>query len=117
LSSTPSDCLETGESSFTRPSRIARRTTPVIYLNGPEPVLVASNGGARTHPHWYLNLDVNPRAEITKLRDRRSVFAETVNGDLHARLWAQAVDIYPPYATYQANTQRQIPVVRLRNVR
>jgi hypothetical protein len=30
--------------------------------------------------------------------------------------WARAVAVYPAYATYQANTQRQIPVVLLREI-
>jgi F420H(2)-dependent quinone reductase len=93
-----------------------RRTTPLIYLEGADPALVASNGGASTNPQWYLNLEVDPLAEVGRGRDRRSVLAETVDGELRTRLWAQAVEIYPAYATYQANTQRQIPVVLLREI-
>jgi F420H(2)-dependent quinone reductase len=93
-----------------------RRTTPLIYLEGASPALVASNSGASTNPQWYLNLKVDPYAEITTGHDRRAVLAETVNGELRARLWAKAVGIYPPYATYQANTRRQIPVVLLREI-
>jgi F420H(2)-dependent quinone reductase len=92
------------------------RTTPLIYLEGADPALVASNGGASTNPQRYLNLEVDPLAEVRRGRDRRSVLAETVDGELRTRLWAQAVEIYPAYATYQANTQRQIPVVLLREI-
>jgi hypothetical protein len=29
-------------------------------------------------------------------------------------LWEQMVGIYPPYADYQAKTDRRIPIVRVR---
>ena len=39
-----------------------QRTTPLLYLkDGDNLVLVASNGGAPTHPVWWLNLQGNRR--------------------------------------------------------
>jgi len=75
--------------------------------------VVASQGGAPTHPVWYLNLRANPECE---LRDRDVVTARrarTLDGDERAEWWIRAVAAYPPYADYQEKTERVIPVVLL----
>jgi deazaflavin-dependent oxidoreductase (nitroreductase family) len=38
------------------------------------------------------------------------VTVREVTGDEKATWWARAVAAYPPYAEYQANTEREIPV-------
>src|SRR5512134_392916 len=41
------------------------RTTPLIYLeDGERVVLVASQGGFPKHPIWYLNLGAHPAVEF-----------------------------------------------------
>src|SRR5580704_7531165 len=41
------------------------RTLPLIYSPyGAAVVVIASHGGAPTHPSWYLNLLANPLAEV-----------------------------------------------------
>ncbi len=72
--------------------------------------LVASKGGAPTHPVWYYNLLVDPRIE---LRDGPSVWdmvVRVVDGDERATWWERAVAAYPDYASYQDKTEREIPV-------
>ena len=76
-----------------------------------EYALVASKGGAPTHPVWYHNLTANPD-EVT-IQDGPAPFAVTVRevaGDERAAWWDRAVAAYPPYAEYQQKTDRQIPV-------
>ena len=90
------------------------RTTPVIYVPGLEPTLVASNGGAARHPQWYLNLEQTPEAAIEVGRERHLVRAEVVEGEERERRWAEAVALYPDYATYQARSPRRLPVIALR---
>ena len=41
------------------------------------------------------------------MRDYR---AREVFADEKAQWWARAVEAYPPYADYQAKTEREIPV-------
>src|SRR5437764_13649815 len=42
-----------------------QRTVPLLYLmDGRDVVLVASNGGAASHPTWWLNLQAAPEAWI-----------------------------------------------------
>lgn len=73
--------------------------------------LVASMGGAPKHPVWYYNLKADPWA--VTIQDGPEPFAvevREVNGDERATWWERAVAAYPPYAEYQARTERQIPV-------
>lgn len=94
-----------------------KRTVPVMYVPGDEPVLVASNGGSPTHPAWYLNLLADPRARIEIDGEPREVAARTVSGAERKRFWPRAVEIYPAYADYQRRTRRELPVVVLEPVR
>jgi deazaflavin-dependent oxidoreductase (nitroreductase family) len=59
--------------------------------------LIASNYGRRNHPAWYHNLRAHPSAEL----DGRPVRAVEVEGEQRARIWEQALETYPGYATYQ----------------
>lgn len=90
-----------------------KRTVPVMYVPGEEPVLVASNGGSPSHPAWYLNLLADPRATIEVEGKRREVLARPVSGEEREPLWRRAVEIYPAYAGYQQRTARELPVVVL----
>jgi deazaflavin-dependent oxidoreductase (nitroreductase family) len=76
-------------------------------------VIIASKGGAPTHPAWYLNLLANPDCEIQVAHDHYRVTARTAQGDERETLWRQLAEIYPPYNDYQAATTRKIPVVVL----
>jgi F420H(2)-dependent quinone reductase len=73
--------------------------------------LVASKGGAPSHPVWYYNLKADPAAVV--LQDGPEPFGVEVRelaGDERAQWWQRAVAAYPPYADYQEKTQRMIPV-------
>lgn len=90
----------------------AIRKTPLMRVaDGKNYILVASQGGAPTHPQWYHNLMADPNVEI---RDKTEVYQmrvrEVVDPLERERLWEIAVKAYPPYAEYQAKTERLIPV-------
>ena len=90
----------------------AIRKTPLMRVaDGDSYVLVASRGGAPTHPLWYYNLKADPDVEI---RDETRTYAmrarEVVDPDERRRLWEIAVEAFPPYADYQEKTDRLIPV-------
>ena len=94
------------------------RQTPLSYTkDGDAYVVIASDGGSRHHPDWYLNLESHDGAVIELGGRRQPVLAETVTGDERDRLWRRAVRSYGGYAGYQARTEREIPVVRLTPVR
>jgi deazaflavin-dependent oxidoreductase (nitroreductase family) len=90
----------------------AIRKTPLMrVVDGKNYILVASQGGAPKHPLWYYNLKAEPNVEI---RDKTEVYKmrvrEVVDPDERQRLWAIAVEAYPPYQDYQDKTDRIIPV-------
>ncbi|HEX4984156.1 MAG TPA: nitroreductase family deazaflavin-dependent oxidoreductase [Ilumatobacteraceae bacterium] len=77
-----------------------------------EYALVASYGGAPTHPAWYRNLTADPGA--VQVQDGPQPFDVTVrevHGDERAAWWDRAVAVFPNYAEYQTKTDRQIPVL------
>lgn len=67
-------------------------------------------GGAPKHPVWYFNLVKNPHVELQDGPEKHDYLAREVTGDEKAIWWERAVAAYPPYADYQAKTERQIPV-------
>ncbi len=92
-------------------SRNIRKIALMRVEHAGEYALVASKGGASTHPVWYYNLVANPD-EVT-IQDGREPFevrVREVNGDERGVWWERAVAAYPPYADYQKKTDRQIPV-------
>jgi deazaflavin-dependent oxidoreductase (nitroreductase family) len=91
-----------------------RITLPLIYgRSGPSYVVVASKGGAPTHPAWYLNLVARSRVEVQAAERKFQAVARTASGAERQRLWKLMADIYPPYDDYQRGTPREIPIVVL----
>lgn len=88
------------------------RKTPLMRVeHDDEYALVASVGGAPKNPVWYHNLVANPTA--VTLQDGPAPFdavVREIDGDERELWWERAVAAYPPYADYQRNTERRIPV-------
>ena len=77
-------------------------------------LVVASFGGSAKHPAWYVNLAKNPDKVWIEVNGRRvKVRPASLKGDERADAWRRITTAAPNYATYQANTDREIPVVRL----
>lgn len=90
------------------------RTSALIYgRDGDEYLIVASTGGAPTHPKWYLNLVDHPEAEIQVRADRIPVVARTASPEEKPRLWKVMTNDWPNYDVYQTRTDREIPLVVL----
>ena len=90
----------------------AIRKTPLMRVkDGDGYVLVGSRGGLPKDPVWVHNLRANPKIE---LRDETVVrpmqVREVADKAERDRLWKLAVAAFPPYADYQAKTERQIPL-------
>lgn len=91
-----------------------RRTTPLLYLrDGDRYVTVASNGGTREHPAWWLNLKAHPEATVEVGGRKVRVRAQEADLEQKARLWPRLVEMYSSYEDYQRKTDREIPVVVL----
>lgn len=89
-------------------------TLPLIFgeANG-ACVVIASKGGAPAHPAWYLNLDANPEVTVQVKAKRMTCRARVAQGEEREQLWQMMNAIYAPYDSYQAATEREIPVVVL----
>ena len=88
-----------------------RKTALMRVEHDGEYALVASMGGAPTHPVWYHNLVADPTAVM--IQDGPEPFdaeVRLVEGDERAEWWERAVAAFPPYAEYQEQTDRRIPV-------
>ena len=90
------------------------RALPLIYgAEGDGYVVIASKGGAPTHPLWFRNLEATPECELQVGAKQVSASARVAEGEERERLWKKMVEIYPPYTDYQKATERTIPVVVL----
>ena len=93
------------------------RTQPLIFSYYDDSyVVVASQGGAPTHPNWYLNLVSNPTIEVQVKGDRFSATARTAEGEERTKLWKLSTVTWPNYDEYTTRTDRVIPVVVLERV-
>src|SRR4051812_48841240 len=74
------------------------RSTPVLYLqDGDRLVVVASNFGREHHPAWSANLLADPRATV-RIRDReRSVVARRQPRRKSMELWPRLLELYPTW--------------------
>ena len=95
-----------------RSGKIRKMPLMRVEHNG-EYALVASKGGAPTHPVWYYNLIADPTS--VALQDGPEPFevvVRPVTGDEKALWWERAVAAYPPYAEYQTKTDTRDPRLR-----
>ena len=90
------------------------RKTPLMRVeHDGRYAVVASLGGAPTHPVWYHNVLAHPLVELQDGAVRQDYVAREVTGAERDEWWARAVATWPDYDAYQQRTDRQIPVVVL----
>ena len=94
-----------------RKSGRLRRTALIYRQDGDRFLLVASNGGARNHPDWYLNLVEHPEVDVQVGPETFAARARTATAEEKPQLWRQMASIWPDYDRYQARTARNIPLV------
>lgn len=90
-----------------------REVQLTYFHDGPDPILIASNGGGAGHPHWYYNLKANPDC---RFGDQWFTATEVIDLDDYARLYTLAEQVNAAYADYREVTAamgRRIPLFRL----
>jgi deazaflavin-dependent oxidoreductase (nitroreductase family) len=90
-----------------------RRTALIYGRDGDRYLVVASNGGAKKHPSWYLNLAESPEVSVQVGAETFTARALTATANERSRLWRSMTSIWPEYERYQAKTEREIPVMIL----
>lgn len=92
----------------------APRVNPVGYFDiDGKVVIVGSYGGAEIHPAW-VHTFAPPRTQIEIGPDTTDVEARELPGDERDAAWARIADIAPPFAKYQTQTDRTIPLFELK---
>jgi deazaflavin-dependent oxidoreductase (nitroreductase family) len=90
------------------------RENPLVYTrDGDRIVIVASKGGAPTHPAWFHNLTTNPIVTVELGGEKFQARAHVIDGDDYERLYKNHADINPGFHEYRQKTTRKIPVVVL----
>lgn len=97
-------------------SGMLRKTSLMRVEHDGAYAVVASRGGAPKHPVWYWNLKKTPLVELQDGAEKHDYLARELSGEGKSVWWKRAVAAYPPYADYQAKTERQIPVFLLTKV-
>jgi deazaflavin-dependent oxidoreductase (nitroreductase family) len=91
------------------------RTVPLPYFSHGEGwAVVASFAGNAKNPAWYENLVSNPDVHVQIKRRRFAAIARPAGPDERPTIWSAIVAVAPMYADYQRGTEREIPVVILR---
>jgi deazaflavin-dependent oxidoreductase (nitroreductase family) len=93
-----------------------RRTAVVMpFPEGDDAwLVVASKGGAASHPAWFHNLAAHPdQVEIEFEGRKTAVTPQTLSGEERATAWQRIITERPGFAEYETKTDRQIPVIRL----
>ncbi|HVX19629.1 MAG TPA: nitroreductase family deazaflavin-dependent oxidoreductase [Acidimicrobiales bacterium] len=88
------------------------RKTPLVRVTDGAGtyVVIGSQGGAPTNPNWVHNLRANPVARVHDGETKHDLTVREASGDEKATWWARAVEVWPAYDSYQAGTDRQIPL-------
>lgn len=94
------------------------RINPVACIrDGDRFVVIASKGGAPTHPDWYYNVKANPLVAVevgTEIFEAQAAVAEEPE---RSRLYEKMVEVMPGFDDYRRKTNRVIPVIVLTPVK
>ena len=90
------------------------RVTPLVYRQeGDRFFIFATKGGSHSHPDWYHNLKANPTVSAEIGTGTSSATAVEIVGEERDAIYARAAAAIPPFAEYEAATDRTIPVIEL----
>jgi deazaflavin-dependent oxidoreductase (nitroreductase family) len=90
------------------------RISPLMAVPyGNDYLAVASKGGTPENPLWYHNIMAHPDVTVEAGSETFAATARLLRGAEREAAFAQAVSVFPNYAEYQKNTEREIPVFLL----
>ena len=93
------------------------RKTPLMRIEHDGTyAVVASNGGASTHPAWYRNIISNPLVELQDGAIKQEMRAREVFGEEKKEWWKRGDVAWPDFPAYRARAGREIPVLVLEAV-
>jgi len=87
------------------------RINPLVYMMDDDRyVIIASKGGAPTHPDWYYNLVAHPETSIEVGAETVKIHATVAEEPERSALYAKMAAKYPFFTDYAQGTERTIPV-------
>jgi len=90
------------------------RINPLACVkDGDRCVVIASKGGAPTHPDWYYNVIANPQVSVEVGTETFQAEASVAEEPERTRLYDKMVEVMPGFEGYRRNTTREIPVIVL----
>lgn len=93
------------------------RVNPVAYVqDGDRYVVIASKGGAPSHPDWYYNILSHPRLSVEVGMETFQVDAKVAEEPERTRLYNKMVEMLPAFDEYRRKAERAIPVIVLTRV-
>ncbi len=94
------------------------RTNPLVYSrDGERLVVIASKGGAPTHPSWFHNLRKHPIVTVELGGERFPARATAAAPESERRrLYDQHAVRNPGFRDYEKKTTRRIPAVILERI-
>jgi deazaflavin-dependent oxidoreductase (nitroreductase family) len=92
-----------------------RRAVPLTYApDGDRYIVTAGNAGSDRHPAWYHNLIANPDDVTVEVGDEAFKAVAVITDEPERQtLYDLFAAASPVLAVYQAQTNRQIPIVIL----
>ena len=93
-----------------RKSGEPRSVMLMLVRRGDDLLVCGSNGGNKVTPNWYLNLRAAGEATVRVGPDEWHVRAREVEGAEREECWELLCAAYPDFPTYQAHTERLLPV-------
>ena len=93
------------------------RENPLAYSRlGDDYVIIASKGGAPTHPAWYHNLRAHPEVKVEVLGETFKARARVATDEEYEDLYSAHAEQMPAFNEYRQKTSRKIPVIVLERI-
>ena len=93
------------------------RVNPLVtFEDGDRLVVVASNGGAPSHPDWYYNVLANPLVSVEYGTEKFQAQATVISELERTRLYEQMEGKMTSFSEYKEKAGRVIPVVTLTRI-
>lgn len=90
------------------------RVSPLRYfIDDNRYIVIASKGGADTHPDWYRNLLAHPEVSIEVSTEQLPAIAVVSSEPERTKLYEKMESISSAFTEYKHKTSRIIPVVTL----
>lgn len=90
------------------------RVNPLVtYEEGDRLVIIASKGGAKSHPDWYYNLKANPVVTVEYSTETFKALAKETSEPERTRLYEKMETKMASFTEYRKRAGRVIPVLTL----